>query len=157
MQLTAKSAIAVLIATAMTLALVTTVVAQETPTTPEDFGARFMTAMNSKDAEAVRKMHFPGSVDSPMKQMLDGLLEAELNSGQKFTKFEILPVPKDLSMQHDGPDGKTYQFNLPVTNMVKISAMDKDSSMSSTVPIGMKEGKYYLLDPEPVRTPEPTK
>jgi hypothetical protein len=116
-----------------------------------------MAAMNSKDPQALRKMHYPGSLDSPMKQMLDGLLEAELNSGEKFTKFEILPVPKDLNMQHDGPDGKTYKFNLPVTNMVKISAMDKDNSMSSTVPIGMKEGKYYLLDPELVKTPEATK
>ncbi|MBS2002608.1 MAG: hypothetical protein U0103_18810 [Candidatus Obscuribacterales bacterium] len=124
--------------------------------TPEQFGALYMKTFNANDVEGLRKLRMPVKVQSSMQELIDGITEASMKDGNKFTKFEILPPKPDMDKANMGPDGLFYKANLKPTNLLKLSAEGKNSSISTTIPIGIKDGIYYEVgvEPAPDATPE---
>ncbi|HEY9733607.1 MAG TPA: hypothetical protein V6C89_16930 [Drouetiella sp.] len=117
--------------------------------TPEQFAELYMKTFNAKDVEGLRKLRMPVKVKSSMQEMIDGITEASMQDGNKFTKFELLPPKPDMDKANMGPDGLFYKANLKPTNLLKLSAESKNGSMSTTIPIGIKDGIYYEVGVEP--------
>jgi hypothetical protein len=115
------------------------------PKTPQQFAAQYMAAFNSKNKAALEKLRYQPSVKSPMQEMVDEMMMADMGSGTQYTKFELLPVDGKRTAPSMGPDGMFYQPNLKPTNMLKLSAVRKDGSSSTTFPIGVKDGVYYQV------------
>lgn len=123
--------------------------------TPEQFAALYMKTFNAKDLPGLRKLRYPVKGKSNMQELIDGITEATMSGGSQFTKFEILPPKPGMDKPNMGPDGTFYKANLAPTHLLKLTAESKDGSMSTTVPIGIKDGVYYEcgVEPAPGDTP----
>jgi len=123
--------------------------AQAAPKTPQEFAAQYMAAINKKDKAALQKLKLPINVKSDMQEMLDSMLDAEMSSGTQFTKFELNPVDPKMEKAAMGPDGIFYKPNIKPTNVLKITSVTENGSSSMSVPIGSKDGRYYLVSAIP--------
>lgn len=115
------------------------------PKSPQEFAAQYMAAFNKQDKAALQKLRYQPNIKSPMQEMVDEMMMADMSSGTQLTKFELLPVDAKRTAPSMGPDGMFYQPNLKPTNMLKLSAVRKDGSSSTTFPIGVKDGIYYQV------------
>lgn len=113
--------------------------------TPEGFAQVYFDTFNSHDLAALRKLRLQTSVKSPMQDMLDGMEEAAIKDGKKYNKFEVLPLTGDVHKPQMGLDGMFYKPTMMPTNLVKFSMVEAGGSMSSTIPIGIKDGIYYEI------------
>jgi hypothetical protein len=145
-------------AVAVILAATTNIAAfaEDSRQTPEEFAELYMKTFNANDLPGLRKLRCPVTGKSSMQEMIDGITESSMKEGNKFTKFEILPPKPNMDQSNMGPDGLFYKANLKPTNLVKLSAVGKDSSISTTIPIGIKDGIYYEVgvEPAPKDTPK---
>lgn len=117
--------------------------------TPEHFAELYMKTFNANDVDGLRKLRMPVQVQSSMQEMIDSITEASMKDGNKFSKFELLPPKPDMDKPNMGPDGLFYKANLKPTNLLKMTAEGKTGSMSTTIPIGIKDGIYYEVGVEP--------
>ncbi len=129
--------------------------AADGPKTPEELAKRYMAAFNKKDLAGLKKLRYPVAVKSEMQEMIDTFSEAELSAGTQYSKFEIKPVEPGGDKPSMGPDGNFYKPNLKPTNMIKVMAVTKDGSSSTTFPIGKKNGIYYIVGVEPAPGAQP--
>lgn len=123
--------------------------AQNGPRSAEELARLYMDAFNKKDAAALDKLRYPTKAKSEMQDMLDQIASAEMESGTKYTKFEVKEAPADGMKPAMGPDGKFYKPNLKPTNIVKMIAVSESGTSSTSFPVGVKDGIYYLVSIEP--------
>ncbi len=140
-----RSGITLIVAVSLNIAAF----ADDGRSTPEQFAELYMKTFNAKDLPGLRKLRYPVKGKSAMQEMIDGITEGTMSEGNKFTKFEILPPKPDMDKANMGPDGLFYKANLKPTHLLKLSAVAKDNSMSTTIPIGIKDGIYYEVGVEP--------
>ncbi len=130
--------------------------ASDSPKSAEEFAALYIKAFNANDQAALHKLRYPLAGKSNMQEMIDGMTEAELSAGVKYSKFEILAPQPDMDKPSMGPDGLFYQANLKPTNMIKFTSETKDGSSSTTFPVGVKDGIYYQVSIAPAAGETPT-
>ncbi len=140
-----EGGLAVLLATTFSLSAF----ADDSRKTPEQFAQLYMKTFNANDVAALRKLRMPVKGKSNMQEMIDGITEASMKDGNKFSKFELLAPKPDMDKANMGPDGLFYKANLKPTNLLKLTAEGKNGSMSTTIPIGIKDGVYYEVGVEP--------
>lgn len=140
--------------TAMTLG-VASFATDDSRKTPEQFAQLYLKTFNASDVAALRKLRYPVNGKSNMQEMIDGITEASMKSGTKFTKFELLAPKPDMDKANMGPDGQFYKANLKPTNLLKLTAVSANGSMSTTIPIGIKDGIYYEVGVEAAPGDEP--
>ncbi len=140
-----EAGLAVLLATTFTLSAL----AEESRKTAEQFAQLYMKTFNANDVAALRKLRMPVKGKSNMQEMIDQITEASMKDGNKFSKFELLPLKPNMDKANMGPDGLFYKANLKPTNLLKLTAEGKNGSMSTTIPIGIKDGVYYEVGVEP--------
>lgn len=121
------------------------------PKTAQEFAKRYMELFNKKDAAGLKKLRYPTAANSELQSMIDSMSEAEMKSGTKYSKFEVLPAPADTEKPQMGPDGNFYQPNLKPTHMLKVIAVMPNGTSSTTFPIGQKNGIFYQVAIEPVK------
>lgn len=115
------------------------------PKTPEEFAAQYMAAFNKKDKASLERLRYPATGKSPMQEMIDEMVAADMNSGTQYTKFEVFPVDGTRSKSAMGLDGMFYRPNLTPAKVLKLSAVTRNGSSSTTFPIGVKDGVYYQV------------
>ncbi|CAN5568008.1 hypothetical protein BH10CYA1_BH10CYA1_60460 [soil metagenome] len=117
--------------------------------TAEQFAVVYMKTFNANDVAGLRKLRMPVKGKSAMQEMINEITEASMKDGNKFTKFELLPLKPNMDKANMGPDGLFYKANLKPTNLLKLTAESKSGSMSTTIPIGIKDGVFYEVGVEP--------
>jgi len=129
--------------------------AADGPKSAEELARRYVEAFNKKDTAALSKLRYPTTVKSELQDFIDQMSTAELESGTKYTSFEVKPIEPDKDKPAMGPDGKFYKPNLKPTNVVKVTAKTENGSSSSSFPVGQKDGIFYLLSVVPADGPQP--
>lgn len=125
------------------------------PHTPEEFATLYMQSINKKDRATIDSLRYPAKVKSEMQQFIDEMMEAELNAGTQYNRFEIKTPTGDVTKPQMGPDGTFYEPTLKPTHLVKFISERKDGSSSTQVPIGIKDGVYYVVTLVPAAGGQP--
>lgn len=120
----------------------------EGPKSAQEFAEQYMAAFNKKDSAALKKLRYGAATKSKMQDFIEEMTEAEMTSGTQYNKFEILPVEGKQTESSMGPDGAFYKPSLKPTNVVKLTAVTKDGTSSTSFPIGEKDGIFYAVMPE---------
>lgn len=120
----------------------------DAPKSAQEFAQQYMAAFNKKDSSALEKLRYPTASKSKMAEFIEEMTEAEMKSGTQYNQFEILPVQGKENEPSMGPDGVFYKPSLKPTNVVKLTAVTKDGSSSTSFPVGEKDGIFYAVMPE---------
>lgn len=118
--------------------------AADGPKTPEELAKSYIASFNKKDKAAISKLRYPTTAKCDMQQMMDEIADAEMSSGTQYNSFEILPLKEGMDKPHMGPDGLMYQPVIKATNMIRFTAKTEHGSSSTTMPIGVDKGVYYI-------------
>lgn len=115
------------------------------PKTAQEFGEQYVAAFNKKDKATLSKMRYPAGATSEMQKMMDEISDAEMDSGTKYNKFEILPVDGSKMEPQMGPDGVFYKPSLTPKNLLKLTSETETGKSSTTFPIAEKDGVFYQV------------
>jgi len=115
------------------------------PKTAQELGEQYVAAFNKKDKTALSKLRYPAGGTSEMQKMMDEISDAEMTSGTKYNKFDILPVDTKKLEPQMGPDGVFYKPSLTPTNLLKLTAETATGKSSTTFPIAEKDGVFYQV------------
>jgi hypothetical protein len=126
------------------------------PHTPQQFADAYMAAFNKGDKAALNKLRYATAGTSPMQEMMDVFTDAELEAHTQYSLYNLEPVDPDAMKPHMGPDGNMYQFNMKPTNVLKLTAAQKNGTSSTSFPIGVKDGIYYQVGIERAPGAAPT-
>jgi hypothetical protein len=129
--------------------------AAEGPRSAEELAKAYLAAFNKKDKSALYKLRYPLTVKSELQSILDEMIDAELADGTQFTSYKFLSVDEIVAKPTMGPDGNFYKPNLKPVHMLMLKADTKNGTTTTTVPIGEKDGIYYVVCPVPADGPLP--
>jgi hypothetical protein len=114
------------------------------------FVAAAKQAFEKRDADALVAITCWDNV--PDKFKASGKKQYVRDTAQTITDIKLTnPDPKLPDLVWKDTDGVSYRSNLPVVKQLKMTFSHGGRFKDGTYPVGEKDGKFYLLEPAPVK------